>query len=969
MGSVADEERAAAATAETSSARTSPEGPAARGGMTPSVPNDAPELPSRFEVKRTIGRGGMGVVLEVHDRSLGRDVAVKVLPRETHGDQSVRARFAREARAAGALDHPGIVVVHDVDVDAGFIVMELIHGESLGDRLAREKRLDVAEVRRIGAALLDALSAAHGADIVHRDIKPANILIAEDGSIKLVDFGVASFGDSDLTSTGTRIGTPAYMAPEQLRGRVVDPRADLYSVGATLFEAATGTKLHRAEGTVDDPKSVVLEATRDEALAVALDRAVRERADERFATARAFASALAASRVEPPQSTVRSSRRTKAAVALGVLLGGAALAFWASGRHDVTVQAATVAPAPSSSVGAPAARVHTIAVLPFDDKTGDPQLDFAGSGFPYLLDGELTRLPDITVLAHYRLRERLSDPAASIGAWVDSARAAGADFVVRGELSSRGGGVHVLVIVEQLSPARTVARFERDSPTDELARAIASLAGEIASAATGRTISIAPGTARALEVERELQKGIAAVEEHDFVHAQQHLRAALALDTTLAEGRYYLALVGWWTERPTQETLAEIDLALAGDLDDARRGFLAGLQLFVNSDFAGAIRHFRALAERYPNDRDIQYGLTEALFHGGYAAEAMRTYRRVCQLSPRFRLGIIHPLMYYLSHGDDEGIEWATTQAGGAWRSRALFARRDYSGAIDLLQRLAEKGDGGITPGAAEVHADLVATYAVAGKPQLALSVARRDFDRKAPYEAVPLLGLQLALGNAAEARAMREHASAYARSLRGNRAEITVWTTVALLYVPGGDATVLRPLLAAFEASVVPENAKAINTHVARVFLSAALGERAQVEAARHETFPEVVAIAEALAAERAGNNVQAAASWRRALELDGDGRFFILESFFLAKVLRTMKDGDGTVRACSEVVEPRLFNWLWGSTVGPCLLWTAEAQAALGRSAEARATYRRLIALRASASKDDELVVAAQLALATLR
>jgi serine/threonine protein kinase len=117
------------------------------------------------------------------------------------------------------------VQVHDIDPDGEYIVMELVKGEALSSRIKRERKLPPSEVRRIGAALLEALGAAHAAGIVHRDVKPANVLLGEKGEVKLSDFGVAFFGDSSLTMPGTRIGTPAYMAPEQLRARHVDARA------------------------------------------------------------------------------------------------------------------------------------------------------------------------------------------------------------------------------------------------------------------------------------------------------------------------------------------------------------------------------------------------------------------------------------------------------------------------------------------------------------------------------------------------------------------------------------------------------------------------------------------------------------------------------------------------------------------------------------------------------------------------
>jgi hypothetical protein len=201
---------------------------------------------SSFDVKRVIGRGGMGVVLQATDPYLSRDVAIKILdPQLAHNDLA-KQRFCRESRAAAAVSHENVVGVYQVNDDPAtglpFLVMQLVNGESLEQRLRRVGKLSVPEAVRLGAQAAAGLAAAHAQGLIHRDVKPGNILIeAGTEKVKLTDFGLArATEDLKLTSTGFVAGTPLYMAPEQARGEEIDPRADLFSLGSVLYEALAG---------------------------------------------------------------------------------------------------------------------------------------------------------------------------------------------------------------------------------------------------------------------------------------------------------------------------------------------------------------------------------------------------------------------------------------------------------------------------------------------------------------------------------------------------------------------------------------------------------------------------------------------------------------------------------------------------------------------------------------------------------
>ncbi len=289
-----------------------------------------------YEVVDTLGAGGMGEVYRARDTRIGRVVAVKVLPEDLERDPERRARFRREAVAAGSLNHPNVLIVHDVGHEAGrpYLVTELLHGETLRQAIERGP-LRATTALDYSAGLLDGLAAAHAVGIVHRDLKPENIFITADGAAKVLDFGIARMPDgwqwaagtgvtSAATADGLMLGTVGYMAPEQITGGAIDHRADLFSAAIVISEMFTG-KTPFARHTAIETLNAIVTAEPDLPLAdrpvrPILERALQKNPARRFQSAADFAFALRLAR-----SHADSPVKTASRLSLGVLGAAAAI--------------------------------------------------------------------------------------------------------------------------------------------------------------------------------------------------------------------------------------------------------------------------------------------------------------------------------------------------------------------------------------------------------------------------------------------------------------------------------------------------------------------------------------------------------------------------------------------------------------------------------------------------------------------
>jgi serine/threonine protein kinase/tetratricopeptide (TPR) repeat protein len=461
----------------------------------------AGELVSHYRLIERLGAGGMGVVWRADDLTLGRQAALKFPAARLEMTTDTVARLTREARAAAALNHPGICTIYEVGEHGGrpFIAMELIEGRALDAELSG-RPLETRRLLEIAIQVADALSAAHGRGIVHRDLKPANILLTAAGAAKILDFGIARFAESfgtgesqtiaavGATAPGTALGTPAYMAPEQVRGDLADARSDVFALGAVIYEMATGKSpfagtsagttfeaiLNRAPAPIEglnpaappDLAHIVAKALeKDPALryqSAAELQTDLKRLRRDLESGVTSAVSIARDRDRPlGKRWPFIGSRLAFAVILAAVVGGVTVAIWRG-----------LGPrAPS-----PASPITSILVLPLVNSRGDANLEDLSDGLTEALINRLSNITSLRVLARntsFRFKGKPADPG-------KTGRSLGVGAVVTGRVDQQGDTIRVAAELMDVSNGSQLwgARYTRSGSEmlaieEELSRAIA----------------------------------------------------------------------------------------------------------------------------------------------------------------------------------------------------------------------------------------------------------------------------------------------------------------------------------------------------------------------------------------------------------------------------------------------------------------------------------------------------------------
>jgi eukaryotic-like serine/threonine-protein kinase len=630
----------------------------------------------QYQILAPLGAGGMGEVYVARDPSLGRKVAIKLLPVRLSGDKETLARFTREARSASALNHPNIVTIHEVGMDQGsgspYIVMEYIDGRDLRSLLSNgplpnRKTLDIA------AQIADGLAAAHEQGIVHRDLKPENVMVTKDGYVKVLDFGLAKIIrpaseeddtaqlDMPGTNPGTILGTVGYMSPEQATGKPLDFRSDQFAFGAILYELATGKPAFEADNAIDTLSAILHEepppitkfnGQAPQPFCWIVDRLLSKDVNQRYSSTRdlardlrnirdRFATMTTSTDDIPRPPKVSRQTITIAASVLAALLLAAGAAFIV--RHGATAS-------PAGSQTAPAKKY--LAVMPFRDLTGQPNGQLVVDGLAETLSARLAHFTSVQVM-----RPTASDVTANVTPQ-KVGHDLGANVVVTGSMQRDGDRVRVAYEVVDLAQGTSHAGDLIEGSLSDLFTIQDKLADSIAaSLQLGAPIfrPAAPDSSvsqtRYLEALGHLRRYDSEASVDSAIHILEELAAqSSSASVQAALGRAYLAKLALTHDAKWKAPATKAcEQAIALDPQNPDTRVTLGELRLVTGRLDEASKEYNTVLARQPNDANAILGLAKTFEAARKLPEAEAAYKRSIELQPNYWGGYSRLGAFYAS--------------------------------------------------------------------------------------------------------------------------------------------------------------------------------------------------------------------------------------------------------------------------------------------------------------------------------
>lgn len=633
---------------------------------------------SRYEIEGFLAEGGMGTVYTARHRSLGSRVAIKVLPADVASSAVRLARFKREAALSANLSHPNIVPVFEFDAteDLAYLVMPFVDGETLANRLTDKGRVDYPTVRRMLREVASALGFAHKREVVHRDVKPANILREEaTGRWLITDFGIAHVAgptDTEITQTGTIIGTPAYMAPEQRWGGKVDGRSDLYSLAAVVFQCICGTATDYLADELSKGRAEIEKAMRQAepkitpAIARALSWALEIKKEERPETAEAWLAAL-----EEAEGTSSLFKWAGAAAIAALVLVGVMVI---RGEPEPTTPA-----------------TPTIAVVPFegtvDGDTGGLVTELAQA-----FDIQLQWLPDYRVVGptvvRQAIRDRYGSESPDVGQRVQLARdSLGATVVLLGRVTGSRDELQITVDLYD-ADGDPITRIDSSGSAASLNALVSGLSLDIAKSLVGDVTGwgTLPSNWAAVQAFQQANRDLV---EGRYQAAVNGFGQVISIDSTFALAHFKRMLATIWAARPSQYS-SQIGAALeaateySDSLPPLSQQLLEAYQtLLVQGDIRRADSLAKDMADRNPQAETL-FLLAYVEFNFGALlgkgpGEAAYYFQQSLEYEPKFAMSLWHlATIAILREENDLAEEYLDSllniDSTSIWAEQALMA-------------------------------------------------------------------------------------------------------------------------------------------------------------------------------------------------------------------------------------------------------------------------------------------------------